>query len=109
MAKLADIATIVRSKNAEPFMTTIDIYFSGPEKYRRLKESGALTVDRVAELYRIPPEAVYGVYFIDAVDAAKVTLYKYNDGAFRGLGDPEVADMYGAQVYVPLLDLEVDS
>ena len=109
MAKLSDLATIVRSKNAEPFMTTIDIYFSGPEAYRQVKESGSLTVERVSELYRIPPEAVYGIYFVDAVEAAKVTLYKYNDGEFRGLGDPEVGDMYGAQVYVPLLSLEIDA
>ena len=107
MAKLSDLATIVRSKNAEPFMTTIDIYFASPETYQAVKSSGSLTAENVAELYRIPVEAVYGIYFIDAVEAAKVTLYKYNDGAYRGLGDPEVPDTYGAQVYVPLLDLEV--
>jgi hypothetical protein len=107
MTKLSEIAGIVRSKNAEPFLTTIDIYFSGAEPYERVKRSGALTPERVAEVYKIPVEAVYGVYFVDAVHAAKVSLYKYNNGEFRGLGDPDVGDIYGAQVYVPLLDLEV--
>lgn len=107
MTKLAELAGIVRSKNAEPFLTTIDIYFSGPEPYERLKASGVLTVERVAELYSIPVEAVYGVYFIDAVYAAKVSLFKYNNGEYRGLGDPDLGDIYGAQMYVPLLDLEV--
>jgi hypothetical protein len=108
MAKLAELASIVRSKNAEPYLTTIDIYFTDAEPFNRVKDSGTLTRERVAEIYNMPVDAVYGVYFVDAVNAAKVTLFKYNDG-FRGLGDPEMGDIYGAQAYIPLLDMEIDS
>lgn len=108
MSTLSDHASMVRSKNAEPFLTTIDVYFPDAESYRHVKQSGSLTVEAVAETYRIPIEAVYGVYFVDAVNAAKVTLFKYNGGEFLGQGDPAMADIFGAQQYVPLLDLEID-
>lgn len=107
MALLSDYAALVRSKNAEPFLTTIDLYFKDPEPYLKVKNSGSLTRESVAALYSIPVEAVYGVYFVDDIHAAKVTLYKYN-GGYRGLGDSDVGDIFGAQQYVPLLSLEID-
>jgi len=108
MAKLSDIASMVRSKNAEPFLTTIDVYFSDKESYERVRESGSLTVARVAEQYRVPEGAVYGIYFVDAVNAAKVTLFKFN-GEYVGQGDPALGDIFGAQQYLPLLELEIDN
>jgi hypothetical protein len=107
MPKLSELATLVRSKNAEPFTTTIDLYCPDKESYEAIRDSGSLTVEKVAEQYKIPPEAVYGIFFVDAINAAKVTLFKYNRGKFLGLGDPELPEMLGAQTYVPLLDLEI--
>jgi hypothetical protein len=107
MANLADYTALVRSKNAEPFLTTIDLYFKSSEPYEKVKQSGRLTTAAVADIYSIPEEAVYGVYFVDDIHAAKVTLFKYN-GDYRGLGDPDLGDIFGAQVYVPLLSLEID-
>lgn len=109
MTKLSSLASALRSKNAEPFLTTIDIYFTDHDAYARVKDSGALTKERVAELYRLPVEAIYGVYFVDAVNAAKVTLFKYNNGGYLGQGDPTLGDIFGAQQYIPLLDLDIDS
>lgn len=105
--KLADLAPIIRSKNAEPYLSTIDVYFAGREQFEQARDSGSLTEERVARLYHLPVEAVYGIYFIEAVNAAKVTLYKYNQGEYRGSGDPIDGDIFGAQQYVPLLDLEI--
>lgn len=107
MTKLLELATVVRSKNAEPYLTTIDLYFPDAESYGRVRDSGSLTKERVAQTYKIPEEAVYGVYFVDGVNAAKVTLFKY-DGGYLGLGDPSLGDIFGAQQHVPLLDLEID-
>ncbi|MEX2194335.1 MAG: DUF4387 domain-containing protein [Thermoleophilaceae bacterium] len=107
MTKLSELATVVRSKNAEPYLTTIDIYFPDDESYARVRDSGALTAESVAETYNIPEEAVYGIYFVDGVNAAKVTLFKYN-GGYLGLGDPELGDIFGAQQHVPLLDMDID-
>jgi hypothetical protein len=107
MPKLSELATLVRSKNAEPFTTTIDLYFPDADSYGTVRDSGSLTVEKVAERYKIPVEAVYGVYFVDAINAIKVTLFKYDRGKVLGLGDPELSEMLGAQTYVPLLDLDI--
>jgi len=107
MTRLADLATVFRSKNAEPFLTTIDIFFGVSENYERVKLSGALNVGSVADAYQVPRRAVFGVYWVDSLKAVKVTLYKYAHGEFTGQGDPALADMFGAQQHIPLLDLEV--
>ena len=106
MTTLSDLASGVRSKNAEPFFSTIDIYFTDHDAFIVAKESGSMNKENIAALYNIPVEAVYGVYFVDAVDAAKVTLFKY-DGGYLGQGDPALGDIFGAQQYIPLLDLEI--
>jgi hypothetical protein len=37
--KLKDLATVIRSKNASPFVLTIDIFFDDDEKYNLVKKS----------------------------------------------------------------------
>jgi hypothetical protein len=106
-AALSDLASVFRSKNAEPFLTTIDIYFPGPTEYERVKLAGVLTPQTVAAAYRMPPEAVHGIHFVDPIHTIKVSIYKYADGQFLGQGDPEMSDMYGAQQHIPLLDIRV--
>jgi hypothetical protein len=107
MARLDQLATTFRSKNAEPFMSTIDIYLPDREAFERVRRSEQLTEENVARVYNIPREAVYGVYFVDAVNAVKVSLYKYADGKFLQQGDPECADIFGAQQHIPLRDIEI--
>ena len=55
---LADIATLIRSKNAGPFTLTFDIMFANLTNYRRVKDSGALNPTAFAKLYRCPVEKV---------------------------------------------------
>ncbi|MEX2194325.1 MAG: DUF4387 domain-containing protein [Thermoleophilaceae bacterium] len=105
--KLADLASTFRSKNAEPFMTTVDIYFPEEDAYRRVKDSGVITEEVVQERYRLPPEAVHGIYFVDDIRAIKVSFLKHGDEGYLGQGDPDLSDMFGAQMHVPLLDVEV--
>lgn len=105
--RLGDLAGVVRSKNAEPYLTTIDVFFPGEQEYRAVRDSGSLVPETVAELYAIPVQAVFGVYFVDDLRVAKVTLFKYEKGAYLGSGDPALSDMIGAQAYVPLLGLEI--
>ncbi|MFX1589594.1 MAG: DUF4387 family protein [Promethearchaeota archaeon] len=39
MALLVDLAKVIRSKNAGPFMTTIDIFFDERENYEKVKKN----------------------------------------------------------------------
>jgi len=52
--KLAELASLIRSKNAGPFVLTFDIMFPDDESYLRVKNSGMLTIARFAELFRCP-------------------------------------------------------
>src|ERR1700674_4503712 len=50
--KLAELASLIRSKNAGPFILTFDIMFPDDESYLRVKNSGVLTIPRFAGLFR---------------------------------------------------------
>src|SRR5260370_41298873 len=107
MPELRDIATTFRSKNADPFITTCDIFIRDEKDYEWLKRSGLLDSDKVAGLYRMPREAMIGVYFIDNIRAVKVSFFKTAMGKYIASGDLEDIDLVGAQQHIPLLRLEI--
>jgi hypothetical protein len=109
MVELKDIATTFRSKNADPFITTCDIFIKEESDFDWLKHSGVLTADKVADLYGMPREAMIGVYFIDAIRAVKVSFYKTFKGKYVASGDLEDLDLVGAQQHIPLLRLRIPS
>lgn len=102
--KLFEIADVLRSKNAGPFRTTFDIFFDDDEPYQRVKNSGKLTKELVAELYAIKPQEVVGVFFVDSARGIKITIPKPTDMA---CGDPRCRDLFGAQQHVPLMDIDI--
>ena len=102
--KIYELAKVLRSKNAGPFRTTFDIFFDADEPYQRVKDSGVLTKEYVAELYSIRPEDVYGIFFVDAARGIKITIPKPIDMAS---GAPRCRDLFGAQQHIPLLGIEV--
>jgi hypothetical protein len=105
--RLHEIASILRSKNADPFVTTCDIFIDDEGAYRTLKKFGSITPERVAQAYNMPVCAVLGIFFIDQIQAVKVSLLKYAGGKFIASGDLEDDDVLGMQEHVPLANLEV--
>lgn len=100
--KLTELARVIRSKNASPFITTIDVIFNDEEAFRRVQDTGVFTPERVAELYGISRDQVLGVWFVETCLAAKVSFIKsVPSDAFEG------ADLYGAQQHVPMLQLDI--
>lgn len=102
--KIYELAKVLRGKNAGPFRTTFDILFDTDEPYQRVKNSGVLTKELIAELYSIRPEDVYGIFFVDAARGIKITIPKPIDMAS---GAPRCRDLFGAQQHIPLLSIEV--
>ncbi|MFQ5998345.1 MAG: DUF4387 domain-containing protein [Candidatus Bathyarchaeia archaeon] len=100
--KLGELASIMRSKNAGPFMLSIDIIFNSWEIYERVKKSGLITKDGVAKIYGVSESAVHGVFFIDQGYGIKVSLIKKIPS-----GAIECTDTFGAQHHIPLRDLEI--
>ena len=100
--KLIELAKVVRSKNAGPFELTFDIMFDDRAKYERVKKSGAINVQRIAELYRVRSDDVLVCRAYDPAVAFKITIRRP-----VGSGDIEDRDVYGCQQHVPLMGIEV--
>jgi hypothetical protein len=100
--KLRDLATVIRSKNASPFITTLDLFFANLENYNRVKASGVLTTELIAKLYKLPLDSVLGVWFVDDCQGIKISILKHVPS-----DHPLATDLYGAQQNVPLLDIDI--
>jgi Domain of unknown function (DUF4387) len=101
MTRVGDYASFVRSKNAGPFVCTVDIFFDDPEKFRHVADSGAISARAVAVLYGIPERDVQ-FYRVDAAMALKVSFPRLVQA-----GDPADTDICAGQQFVPILDIEV--
>jgi hypothetical protein len=101
MARLADITKLIRSKNAGPFLLTFDILFEDPDVYQHVVDSGVITPELFARLYQTPVEDVqYTVYPPGLAIKATIPRRIYS-------GDVGDSDIYGGQMYAPLVDLEI--
>jgi hypothetical protein len=95
--------TVVTSKNAGPFLLTLDIVFPDPATYRTFTSLKALDRHVIAGLYGIPETGVLKIIEFDPAYAVKVTLRRP-----LGSGAPGETDVYGAQQHVPLMQHEID-
>jgi hypothetical protein len=102
--KLHELAKTIRSKNAGVNKITFDIIFRERAVYERVKRSGVITRESMAALYRIPAERISDFVEYDPGNAIKFTIYRLRPSGSAGDGD-----IFGAQQYAPLLDLEVPS
>jgi hypothetical protein len=101
MALIRDIAQVCKSKNAGPFMVTLDILFEDHELYRKVKATGVLNAALFARLYNVPEADVLFTPY-DAAAAFKATLPRRVPA-----GDIGDTDVYGAQQHAPMLDIDI--
>jgi hypothetical protein len=101
MARLRDLAKMIRSKNAGPFVLTVDIIFADEPTYRRVKDSNVLNVRSMAEMFDVA-EADVQFFHYDPAYAIKVSVPRF---AFSG--DPDDSDIFGGQQHGPLVDIEI--
>ena len=100
--RLADIARVIRSKNAGPFELTFDVMFDQPEVYRRVKSSGVVTRQSLAALYGVADEDVTNFQFFEPALAFKLTIRR--PGKQGSVGE---TDTFGAQQHAPLMELRI--
>ncbi|MBI4182720.1 MAG: DUF4387 domain-containing protein [Proteobacteria bacterium] len=101
MAKLYELASLVRSKNAGPFALTFDILFNRQEDFERVKRSGAVSGQAVARLYGVSANEVR-FFVCDNARAFKASIRR---PTFQGdIGD---CDNHGGQQFAPLLDIDI--
>jgi hypothetical protein len=100
--RLAELANEISSKNAGNYFLTFDVVFDDGEAYERVKSSGVLNRERIAQLYRMPLEDVLHVVEFDQGLSFKIAVRR-----LHASGDVGETDVFGAQQYAPLLDVEV--
>jgi hypothetical protein len=99
--KLAQLTSLIRSKNAGPFALTFDVMFPDEKSYLRVKRSGVLSAALFAGLYHCRPETVR---FFEC-DNALAFKFSIPRPIFQGdLGD---GDLHGGQQFMPLVDIEI--
>ena len=94
---LADLAKVIRSKNAGPFELTFDVMFDDPTRYALVKASGVINAQRIAQIYNVRHDDVLVCRPYDAALAFKITIRRP-----VGSGDITDRDVYGCQQHVPL-------
>ena len=98
---MRDIAVTCRSKNASPFLLTLDMVFPDRVTFEKVRASGVITKELIASLYKVAIKDVLLVEYPPA-NAIKATIPR-----LYGSGDVEDTDVYGAQQHAPLMDVEV--
>jgi len=101
MAKLGELAHLIRSKNAGPFELTFDIMFDDPASFERVRASGALSREVIARIYHL---ATKDVKFFVVPDAL---AFKASIPRPRFQSDLADSDNHGGQQYAPLIDIEI--
>jgi hypothetical protein len=100
--RLADLAEVIRSKNAGPFLVTFDIIFASDETFERVRQSASVSRESVAALYRIAPEELIDFAYYGFARSIKFSIRRPQPSGAR-----HDTDVYGAQQHAPLLDLQV--
>jgi hypothetical protein len=101
MAKLGELARLIRSKNAGPFELTFDIMFDDPALFERVRTSGVLDQALVSRLYRVPVDQVKFFVVPDAL------AFKASIPRPRFQSDILDSDNHGGQQYAPLIDIDI--
>lgn len=101
MPRLRDMARVLRSKNAGPFMVTFDLMFRNREDMEKVVKADVLAVDRLSGLLKCPDTDIT-VHVYPPANAIKITIpRRHPSGSF------DDSDVFGCQQHAGLLDLEV--
>ena len=71
--KLKHCTKLVRSKNAGPFVLTIDVMFESADMFDRCVEQNILSAQNVAKIYGIEPEKI-AIFNVPVISTIKISL-----------------------------------
>lgn len=101
-ARLRELASTIRSKNAGVDHITFDIIFRSRENFERVRDAGVITRESMAALYRVEPARITHFVVYEPGNAIKFTIRRS-----RPSGSPGETDVFGSQQYAPLFDIAV--
>lgn len=99
--RLRDVTKLIRSKNAGPFVLTLDVLFNDQETFEGVVEAKVITPELIADLYGVRATEVKVIPYPPA-NAIKVSFPRPVPS-----GDPKDYDVMGGQQYAPIVDLPV--
>ena len=101
MAKLREVCSSVRSKNAGPYWVTLDLVFRDQDAFEAYARSPALGREAIAGLYEVPEEQCK-LFVVPSLRVLKVSFPRRHPQ-----GGMVERDMHAGQQYVRLLDVEL--
>ena len=101
MAKLREVCSSVRSKNAGPYWVTLDLVFRDQAAFGAYVRSPALGREAIARLYEVPEEQCK-LFVVPSLRVLKVSFPRRHPQ-----GGMVERDMHAGQQYVRLLDVEL--
>jgi hypothetical protein len=103
MRELWQFTKLIRSKNAGPFELTFDIMFKDEESFRKVIDSGKLSVELISQLYKVERKQVR-FFVIEPLLTVKISIPR---PIFSG--DVNDTDVYGGQFHGPLVKLQIET
>lgn len=101
MAKLYEVAKLVRSKNAGPFEITIDVIFPDHATYDMATATKELSAENITALYGFEPG------HIKRYELPLANALKFSYPRSVPAGDFLDEDLYGCQQHRPFVNLEI--
>jgi hypothetical protein len=100
--RLVEVARVLRSRSADPFVQTIDIFFDDEETYEKLKQDQIINKESISEYYRIKPSDILEIIYFDPAKGIKISMKRRIPSGQLGDSDP-----YGVCPQVLLYDLPI--
>lgn len=102
---LANLAGVIRSKNAGPFELTFDVIFNSPLVYNLVKTSNLLSQEVISKLFGVEVRDIIYCGFFDQALAFKATIPRMRSRLKAASGGFMEDDVHGSQQYLPLMNL----
>lgn len=99
---LSKIASVIRSKNAGPFLLTFDILFEEKENYDHVINSNSFNIKNLSTLLKITESQIKSIHTMPKGNAIKFTIIRP-----KAQGSFGESDMYGCQQHSPLLSMPI--
>ena len=99
LARVTDHFTLIRSKDAGPFMLTLDLFFRDEHSRRAFLAADVFSAERIGGLYGVDP-AVVQIYDMADIGAMKISFPRPVPS-----GELDDRDITGGQQYALVVDL----
>ena len=76
MRVLSEVAEVIRSKNAGPFVVTFDIFFKDRDDFEAVQAAGLLTRQAVCERYNVSDNELLGFEYYPFANAVKFSIQR---------------------------------